>query len=168
MVLPINLLRAAQGQPLLVELKDGTTFNGILVNTDTYMNVNLKEVTCTSKEGDRFWKLPECYLRGITIKYFRLSEDLLDSIPDDDTAYTRGSSSGSRGRGQRGGNRPGSTSSRGGTATSTRGTASRGGATHSSSTRGGAEGSSRRGADGGSRGASRGRGGPPRTRGTGQ
>lgn len=33
----------------LVELKNGDTYNGHLVNCDTWMNVNLREVICTSK-----------------------------------------------------------------------------------------------------------------------
>ena len=33
------------------------------------MNINLRDVICTSRDGDRFWKLPECYIRGNTIKY---------------------------------------------------------------------------------------------------
>lgn len=36
----------------LVELKNGDTYNGHLVNCDTYMNINLKEVICTSKVRD--------------------------------------------------------------------------------------------------------------------
>lgn len=33
----------------LVELKNGDTYNGHLVNCDTWMNVNLRDVICTSK-----------------------------------------------------------------------------------------------------------------------
>ncbi|KAK4402172.1 putative U6 snRNA-associated Sm-like protein LSm4 [Sesamum angolense] len=39
----------------LVELKNGETYNGHLVNCDTWMNIHLREVICTSKDGDRFW-----------------------------------------------------------------------------------------------------------------
>ncbi|KAG6954927.1 hypothetical protein JG688_00012129 [Phytophthora aleatoria] len=59
----------------LVELKNGDTYNGHLVNCDTWMNVNLREVICTSKDGDRFWKMPECYIRGNTIKYIRVPNE---------------------------------------------------------------------------------------------
>jgi U6 snRNA-associated Sm-like protein LSm4 len=62
--LPLGLLNAAQGHPMLVELKNGETLNGHLVNCDTWMNLTLKEVVQTSPEGDRFMRLPEVYVRG--------------------------------------------------------------------------------------------------------
>ena len=40
--------------PQLVELKNGETFNGHLVNCDNFMNITLREVYQTSPEGDRF------------------------------------------------------------------------------------------------------------------
>jgi small nuclear ribonucleoprotein (snRNP)-like protein len=49
---------------MLVELKNGETLNGHLVNCDTWMNLTLKEVVQTSPEGDRFVKLAEVYVRG--------------------------------------------------------------------------------------------------------
>jgi U6 snRNA-associated Sm-like protein LSm4 len=35
--------------PQLVELKNGETYNGHMVNCDSWMNVHLREVICTSK-----------------------------------------------------------------------------------------------------------------------
>jgi small nuclear ribonucleoprotein (snRNP)-like protein len=49
---------------MLVELKNGETLNGHLVQCDTYMNLTLKEVVQTSPDGDKFFRLPECYVRG--------------------------------------------------------------------------------------------------------
>jgi hypothetical protein len=37
----------------LVELKNGETYNGNLVNCDTWMNIHLREVICTSKVRPR-------------------------------------------------------------------------------------------------------------------
>ncbi len=48
----------------LVELKNGETYNGHLVDCDNFMNITLRDVYLTSAEGDRFWKLKEVYLRG--------------------------------------------------------------------------------------------------------
>lgn len=62
--LPLGLLNAAQGHPMLVELKNGETLNGHLVNCDTWMNLTLKEVVQTSPEGDKFFRLSEVYVRG--------------------------------------------------------------------------------------------------------
>ncbi|KAJ2907352.1 hypothetical protein MKZ38_003209 [Zalerion maritima] len=63
-MLPLGLLNAAQGHPMLVELKNGETLNGHLVQTDTWMNLTLKEVVQTSPEGDKFVRLPEVYVKG--------------------------------------------------------------------------------------------------------
>ena len=57
---------------MLVELKNGETLNGHLVNCDTWMNLTLKEVVQTSPEGDKFWRLPECYVRGNNVWVFRI------------------------------------------------------------------------------------------------
>ena len=46
--LPLGLLNAAQGHPMLVELKSGDTLNGHLVQCDTWMNLTLKEVIQTT------------------------------------------------------------------------------------------------------------------------
>jgi small nuclear ribonucleoprotein (snRNP)-like protein len=54
--------------PQLVELKNGETFNGHLVNCDNFMNITLREVYQTSADGDRFWKVKECYIRGSTVR----------------------------------------------------------------------------------------------------
>ena len=48
-MLPLSLLRTAVGHPILVELKNGETLNGQLVNCDAWMNMNLRDVICTSR-----------------------------------------------------------------------------------------------------------------------
>ena len=55
---------------MLVELKNGETLNGHLVNCDNWMNLTLKEVVQTSPEGDRFFRLPEVYVRGNNVWAF--------------------------------------------------------------------------------------------------
>lgn len=47
--IPLSLSIAFFACMQLVELKNGDTYNGHLVNCDTWMNVNLREVICTSK-----------------------------------------------------------------------------------------------------------------------
>lgn len=66
--LPLGLLNAAQGHPMLVELKNGETLNGHLVQCDTWMNLTLKEVVQTSPEGDKFVRLPEVYIKGNNVR----------------------------------------------------------------------------------------------------
>jgi len=81
-MLPLGLLNAAQGHPMLVELKNGETLNGHLVNCDTWMNLTLKEVVQTNPEGDKFFRLPEVYVRGNNIKYLRVPDEIIDIVKD--------------------------------------------------------------------------------------
>lgn len=91
---------------MLVELKNGETYNGHLVACDNWMNINLREVICTSRDGDRFWRMPECYIRGSTIKYLRIPDEVIDMVKEEVVAKSRGRGGGGmrgRGRGGRGG-----------------------------------------------------------------
>lgn len=83
-MLPLSLLTTATGNPMLVELKNGDTYNGRLVSTDSWMNISLEEVICTSRDGDRFWKLPECYIRGNSIKYLRIPDVIIDMVQEEE------------------------------------------------------------------------------------
>ena len=79
-MLPLSLLNAAQANPILVELKNGETYNGHLMNCDNWMNILLKEVIRTSASGQEFWRIPEIYIRGNTIKYLRIPEEIVDQV----------------------------------------------------------------------------------------
>ncbi|OWA52096.1 putative U6 snRNA-associated Sm-like protein LSm4 [Hypsibius exemplaris] len=82
-MLPLSLLRGAISHPVLVELKNGETYNGQLINVDNWMNLNLKEVVCTSKDGDKFWRMGECYIRGSAIKYMRVPDEVAEMVKAD-------------------------------------------------------------------------------------
>ncbi|KAK3071448.1 RNA processing protein [Teratosphaeriaceae sp. CCFEE 6253] len=100
---------------MLVELKNGETLNGHLVNCDTYMNLTLKEVVQTSPDGDKFFRLPECYVRGnnfgaltpAQIKYLRVPDEIVDLVKDQQVAQQsqRGGRGGMGHRGDHGGGR---------------------------------------------------------------
>lgn len=62
----------------MVELKNGETYNGELINCDSWMNLTLKQVVQLLAHGDKFCQLPEVYIRGIHIKYLRLPEEIMD------------------------------------------------------------------------------------------
>lgn len=87
----------------LVELKNGETYNGHLVSCDNWMNINLREVICTSRDGDRFWKIPECYVRGSNIKYLRIPDEVIDMVKDEMVKQGKSRGTGRPGRGGRGG-----------------------------------------------------------------
>ena len=80
MVLPLSLLRTAQNHPMLVELKNGETYNGHLQSCDSWMNIHLRDVIFTSKDGESFYRMPEVYVRGSTIKYLRIPETVVDLV----------------------------------------------------------------------------------------
>lgn len=112
-MLPLGLLNAAQGHPMLVELKNGETLNGHLVNCDNWMNLTLKEVVQTSPEGDKFVRLPEVYVKGNNIKYLRVPDEIIDVVSEQQKNNPggfrggRGGSRGDRGAGDRGRGRGG-------------------------------------------------------------
>jgi len=98
-MLPLSLLRTAQNHPMLVELKNGETYNGHLVSCDNWMNINLREVICTSRDGDKFWRMPECYIRGSTIKYLRIPDEVIDMVKEEVMQKSRGRGDMKGGRG---------------------------------------------------------------------
>jgi U6 snRNA-associated Sm-like protein LSm4 len=86
---------------MLVELKNGETLNGHLIACDTYMNLTLKEVVQTSPEGDKFFRLPECYVRGNNIKYLRVPDEIVDIVKEQQAAQqAQRGGGGSRGQGR--------------------------------------------------------------------
>jgi U6 snRNA-associated Sm-like protein LSm4 len=36
------------------------------------------------QDGDRFWKIPEIYIRGSTVKYLRIPEEVVDLVTEED------------------------------------------------------------------------------------
>ena len=60
------------------------------------------------QDGDKFWRMPECYVRGSTIKYLRIPDEVIDLVKEEVVGKGRGRGDGKgrggqRGRGQRGG-----------------------------------------------------------------
>ncbi|KAI1814474.1 like-Sm domain-containing protein [Poronia punctata] len=98
-MLPLGLLNAAQGHPMLVELKNGETLNGHLVQCDTWMNLTLKEVVQTSPEADKFVRLPEVYVKGNNIKYLRVPDEIIDLVKEQQQSQGGGFRGGRGGHG---------------------------------------------------------------------
>ncbi|KAI0890114.1 uncharacterized protein GGS22DRAFT_150026 [Annulohypoxylon maeteangense] len=113
-MLPLGLLNAAQGHPMLVELKNGETLNGHLIQCDTWMNLTLKEVIQTSPEGDKFVRLPEVYIKGNNIKYLRVPDEIIDLVKDQQHGQQGGFRGGRGGHGQQRGDHGGRGGDRGG------------------------------------------------------
>ncbi|CBY12197.1 unnamed protein product [Oikopleura dioica] len=116
-MLPLSLLKTAVNHPMLVELKNGETYNGHLVNCDNWMNLQLREVICTSRDGDHFWRMNECYVRGSTIKYLRIPDEVIDMVKEENTARMKAAKNRNRdqnNRNNRGGGRGGNRGAGGG------------------------------------------------------
>ncbi|GJN67111.1 hypothetical protein PLIIFM63780_004584 [Purpureocillium lilacinum] len=91
---------------MLVELKNGETLNGHLVQCDTWMNLTLKEVVQTSPEGDKFVRLKEAYVKGNNIKYLRVPPEIIDKVSESQKGGQggfRGGRGGGQSRGDHGG-----------------------------------------------------------------
>uniref|UniRef100_A0A2K5LAV9 U6 snRNA-associated Sm-like protein LSm4 n=2 Tax=Cercopithecinae TaxID=9528 RepID=A0A2K5LAV9_CERAT len=67
--LPLSLLKTAQNHPMLVELKNGETYNGHLVSCDNWMNINLREVICTSRNPNPNQREPHPRLEGAPVSH---------------------------------------------------------------------------------------------------
>lgn len=43
----------------------------------------LHRVRVFAQDGDRFWRLNETYIRGNTIKYLRVPDEVIDKVKDE-------------------------------------------------------------------------------------
>lgn len=92
------------------------------------MNINLKDVIITSKDGTTFLQVKECHIRGAQIKYLRIPDAILESVLQKQEQHekrTAHSVGGGRGRGQA--TRGGTQDFRGNRSTGRGGSSSRGG-----------------------------------------
>ncbi|KAF2205719.1 Sm-like ribonucleoprotein [Delitschia confertaspora ATCC 74209] len=104
-MLPLGILTAAQGSPMLVELKTGESYSGTLITCDTWMNLTLKVVVETAEDGENFMSYPEVYIKGNTIKYIRIGEEIIEKVKEQQAREqaNRGGRGGMGGRGDHGG-----------------------------------------------------------------
>ncbi|KAJ3257734.1 small nuclear ribonucleoprotein Sm D3 [Boothiomyces sp. JEL0866] len=77
--IPIKLLHESQGHIVTIELKTGGIYRGRLVDVEDNMNVQLKDITFTSREG-RVSQLELVYIRGSQVRYF-IVPDMLKNAP---------------------------------------------------------------------------------------
>jgi len=48
------------------------------------MNVHLREVILTSRDGDKFFRMAEVYVRGNTVKYLRVPDEAMAKVSAED------------------------------------------------------------------------------------
>ncbi|KAI8873650.1 Sm-like ribonucleoprotein [Ramicandelaber brevisporus] len=108
-MLPLNLLTTAKDHEVLVEVKTGDAFNGVLVACDTMMNLTLRNVIRTGADGTKFWRYDECHIRGGSVKYLGIPDEVMVKMNEEiqknrsNALQARRSASGS-GTGNTGGN----------------------------------------------------------------
>ncbi|KAG6357096.1 hypothetical protein INS49_014973 [Diaporthe citri] len=67
--IPIKLLNEAQGHIITLELDSGTTYRGKLIEAEDNMNIQLKDITVTARDG-RVSHLEQVYIRGSHVRFF--------------------------------------------------------------------------------------------------
>jgi len=77
--IPVKLLHEAEGHVITAELKSGEMYRGELVEAEDSWNVQLKNVTATSKDG-RNSHLEHIFIRGSRVR-FVIIPDMLKNAP---------------------------------------------------------------------------------------
>ncbi|KAF1815334.1 Sm-like ribonucleo protein [Eremomyces bilateralis CBS 781.70] len=106
--IPIKLLNEATGHVVTLELTSGQVYRGKLLEVEDSMNVQMKDLVVTSREG-RVTHLDQVYIRGSHVRYF-IVPDMLRNAPmfrqkdkkGRGVGLARGRATVSRARGQRG------------------------------------------------------------------
>ncbi|CAG8571936.1 27107_t:CDS:2 [Gigaspora margarita] len=97
---PIKLLHEAQGHIVTLELNNGTVYRGKLSEAEDNMNVQLREITVTARDG-RVSQLDQVYIRGSHVRFF-IVPDMLKNAPMFKKIVARAQARGGRGRAFRG------------------------------------------------------------------
>ncbi|KAL7411027.1 hypothetical protein BDY24DRAFT_397455 [Mrakia frigida] len=76
---PVKLLQESLGHVITVELKTGQTYRGKLADAEDSLNIALREVTVTARDG-RVSQLDQVYIRGSMVRFF-VVPDMLANAP---------------------------------------------------------------------------------------
>ncbi|KAJ3116030.1 small nuclear ribonucleoprotein Sm D3 [Phlyctochytrium bullatum] len=74
-----KLLHEAMGHIVTLEMKSGVIYRGKLIEAEDNMNVQLKEIAVTARDG-RVTHLEQVYVRGSQVRYF-IVPDMLKNAP---------------------------------------------------------------------------------------
>ncbi|OXV11892.1 hypothetical protein Egran_00346, partial [Elaphomyces granulatus] len=77
--IPIKLLNEAQGHVVTLEITSGQVYRGKLLEAEDNMNVQLKDITVTARDG-RVSHLDQVYIRGSHVRFF-IVPDMLRCVP---------------------------------------------------------------------------------------
>ncbi|TID30747.1 hypothetical protein CANINC_000663 [Pichia inconspicua] len=79
LTVPVKLLHEAQGHIVSIELTNGMLYRGKLLESEDNMNVQLKDVVITNKDGSTKTS-PQVYIRGSQIQFVSVP-DILAQAP---------------------------------------------------------------------------------------
>lgn len=68
-------------------LKDVITNQLVKSQSDIWL---IDGLTLLWQDGDKFWRMPECYIRGSTIKYLRIPDEIIDMVKEEVVSKGRG------------------------------------------------------------------------------
>ncbi|ORY77016.1 hypothetical protein BCR37DRAFT_383011 [Protomyces lactucae-debilis] len=77
--IPLKLLHEATGHIVSIEVSNGATYRGKLDGAEDNMNVQLRDITLTQRDG-RVSHLERVYIRGSHIRFF-VVPDMLKQAP---------------------------------------------------------------------------------------
>ncbi|CAD6891875.1 unnamed protein product [Tilletia controversa] len=77
--IPVKLLHEALGHIITVELKGGQTYRGKLFDAEDNLNVSMKEVQATARDGKQS-QMDSVYIRGSMIRFI-IVPDMLQQAP---------------------------------------------------------------------------------------
>ncbi|KGG52344.1 hypothetical protein DI09_186p40 [Mitosporidium daphniae] len=72
---PLKLLHESQGLTVTVELKTGYIYRGKLMDIEDNMNIQLREVTVTARDG-KMTSADGVFIRGSSVRYFIVPDNL--------------------------------------------------------------------------------------------
>ncbi|KAL8803647.1 MAG: hypothetical protein Q9182_003062 [Xanthomendoza sp. 2 TL-2023] len=78
--IPIKLLNEAQNHVITLEITSGQVYRGKLIEAEDNMNVQLKDITVTARDG-RVSHLDQVYIRGSHVRFFIVPDMLRTTIP---------------------------------------------------------------------------------------
>ncbi|EPY52190.1 Sm snRNP core protein Smd3 [Schizosaccharomyces cryophilus OY26] len=96
MSLCLKLLHESQGHIVTVELENGSTYRGKLIEAEDNMNCQMKDISVTARDG-RVSQLDQVYIRGSHIR-FLIVPDMLKNAPMFKVGPARGTPLPTRGR----------------------------------------------------------------------
>lgn len=72
---PLKLLHEAQGLTVTVELKNGCLYRGRLHQVEDSMNMQLREITVTARDG-KLTAMDQCFIRGSNVRLVIVPDNL--------------------------------------------------------------------------------------------